>query len=68
MELTEILTAIANVGFPIVCCVVLFKLQGNLNNTLKDLAVTLATMNVRIDNIENALVKKGAINDSGSLQ
>ena len=58
MELTEILTAVSNVGFPIICCVVLFKLQGKLNDTLKDLAVTLATMNVRMDNIENALVKK----------
>lgn len=58
MEFQDILSAITNVGFPIVCCGVLFKLQGNLNNTLKDLAVTLAQMNVRIDNIENALVKK----------
>ena len=58
MEMTELLTAIANVGFPIVCCIVLFRLQNNLNGTLKDLAVTLAQMNVRIDNIENALVKK----------
>ena len=58
MELTEILTAISNVGFPIVCCVVLFKLQGKLNDTLKELSVTLATMNVRIDNIENVVVKK----------
>ena len=58
MELTEILTAISNVGFPIVCCVVLFKLQGKLNDTLKELSVTLATMNVRIDNIENVVVRK----------
>lgn len=58
MEFTEILTAIANVGFPIVCCIVLFKLQNNLNVTLKDLAVTLAVMNTRIDNIENAVTGK----------
>lgn len=58
MEFQDIISAITNVGFPIVCCGVLFKLQNNLNATLKDLAVTLATMNVRIDNIENALVKK----------
>ena len=65
MELTEILTAVSNVGFPIVCCVVLFKLHGKLNDTLKELAVTLATMNVRIDNIENAIVKK--VNNADSL-
>lgn len=64
MELTEILTAVSNVGFPIVCCVVLFKLQGKLNDTLKELAVTLATMNVRIDNIENAIVKKVSNNEN----
>ena len=58
MEFQDVLSAITNVGFPIVCCAVLFKLQNNLNATLKDLAVTLATMNVRIDNIENALVNK----------
>lgn len=58
MEFQDIINAITNVGFPIVCCGVLFKLQNNLNATLKDLAVTLATMNVRIDNIENALVTK----------
>lgn len=67
MEVSEIFTAISNVGFPIVCCVVLFKLQGKLNDTLKELSVTLATMNVRIDNIENALVKKVSNNES-SLQ
>lgn len=58
MEMTEILSAVANVGFPIVCCIVLFKLQGNLNKTLTDLSCTLAVMNSRIDNIEEAVVKK----------
>ena len=58
MEFQDVMNAITNVGFPIVCCGVLFKLQNNLNTTLKDLAVTLATMNVRIDNIENAVMKK----------
>lgn len=57
MELSEILSAISNVGFPIVCCIVLFKLQGKLNNTLSELSCTLAVMNSRIDNIENAVVK-----------
>ena len=66
MEMSEILTAISNVGFPIVCCIVLFRLQNSLNGTLKDLAVTLAQMNVRIDNIENALVRKVS-NDGNSI-
>lgn len=66
MEVGEIFTAISNVGFPIVCCIVLFKLQGKLNDTLKELSVTLATMNVRIDNIENALVKKVS-NDGNAI-
>lgn len=58
MEFAEIISAVANVGFPIICCVVLFKLQGKLNNTLTDLSATLAVMNERIDNIEEAVIKK----------
>lgn len=57
MEIQDIVNLITNVGFPIVCCGVLFKLQSDLNSTLKNLSVTLAEMNVRIDNIENTLVK-----------
>ena len=57
MEIQDVVNLITNVGFPIVCCGVLFKLQNELNNTLKSLSVTLAEMNVRIDNIENTLVK-----------
>ena len=57
MEISEIVTLVTNVGFPIVCCGVLFKLQGGLNETLKELSVTLGVMNERIDNIESALTK-----------
>ena len=58
MEIQEVVNLITNVGFPIVCCGVLFKLQNDLNSTLKALSVTLAEMNVRIDNIENTLVNQ----------
>ena len=58
MEFAEIISAVANVGFPIICCVVLFKLQGKLNSTLTDLSATLAVMNERIDNIEEAVIRK----------
>ena len=58
MESQELVNLITNVGFPIVCCGVLFKLQNDLNSTLKALSVTLAEMNVRIDNIENTLVNQ----------
>ena len=58
-EITEIIKEVSDVGFPIVCCIVLFKLQGKLNDTLKDLAVTLSAMNVRLDNMENVLIKLG---------
>lgn len=57
MEIQDVVNLITNVGFPIVCCGVLFKLQNELNGTLKSLSVTLAEMNVRIDNIENTLTK-----------
>ena len=60
MTFSEIMSAITNNGFPIVCCAVLFMLQSKLNDTLKELAVTLATMNERLDNVEDILVKRGA--------
>ena len=58
-EITEIIKEVSDVGFPIVFCIVFFKLQGKLNDTLKDLAVTLSAMNVRLDNMENVLIKLG---------
>ena len=60
----EIVTLITNVGFPIACCVVLFMLLNKLTKTMSDLNTTMAVINTRLDNIEDALkLKKAGDND-----
>lgn len=56
----EIVTLITNVGFPIACCVVLFMLLNKLTKTMSDLNTTMAVINTRLDNIEDALKLKKA--------
>lgn len=56
----EIVTLITNVGFPIACCVVLFILLNKLTKTMSDLNTTMAVINTRLDNIEDALKLKKA--------
>lgn len=56
----EIITLITNVGFPIACCVVLFMLLNKLTKTMSDLNTTMAVINTRLDNIEDALKLKKA--------
>lgn len=56
----EIVTLITNVGFPIACCVVLFMLLNKLTKTMSDLNTTMAIINTRLDNIEDALKLKKA--------
>ena len=41
MEVNDIITLISNVGFPIVCCGVLFWLNYKLQQTINDLKSTL---------------------------
>lgn len=53
----NIVTLITNVGFPIACCIVLFKQQNKLTQTLGEIGNTLNLMNERIDNIEASLQK-----------
>lgn len=60
----ELITLITNVGFPIACCVVLFILLNKLTKTMSDLNTTMAVINTRLDNIEDALkLKKGGTNE-----
>lgn len=60
----EIVTLITNVGFPIACCVVLFMLLNKLTKTMSDLNTTMAVINTRLDNIEDALKLKKAGDDN----
>lgn len=54
----EVVTLITNVGFPIACCVVLFVLLNKLTTTISNLNTTMAVINTRLDNIEDALKLK----------
>jgi hypothetical protein len=54
--IVEIIRLTTDVGFPIVCCAILFILYNKMADTLKELSVTLAEMNNRIDNIEDAVL------------
>lgn len=55
----QIIQLISNVGFPIACCIVLFMQQNKLTVTLHDISNTMAVMSARLDDIENALKKRG---------
>lgn len=54
MDVQVILSAIGSVGFPIVACVGLFYLY---DRTIKDLTVTLSSINTALDGIKETLDK-----------
>lgn len=58
----QIIQLISNVGFPIACCIVLFMQQNKLTVTLHDISNTMTLMSSRLDDIENALKKRGGMN------
>lgn len=51
-----LITAISTVGFPIAACCVMFFQNNKLQDTLKDICVTMQKMADAIDDLE----KKGA--------
>ena len=51
----EFVSIIQSVGFPIAACVALYIQQNKLTTTLSKLTETLAVINSRLDNIEDAL-------------
>ena len=48
----EISQLIANVGFPIVACIFMYKQQIELNKTITELSITLKGIDARLDNLE----------------
>lgn len=50
--ITELITG---VGFPIACCVVLFKQNSELQKVLTNLSNTLTSLNDRVGRIESKL-------------
>lgn len=55
-----LITAISTVGFPIAACCVMFFQNNKLQDTLKDICVTMQKMADAIDDLE----KKGADHES----
>lgn len=53
MGVNEITQLISGVGFPIVCCGILFKQNSELQATLKQISITLQSLSDRISNIED---------------
>lgn len=69
-EITSIVNAITNVGFPIVCCFYLFRLFQNVTTTMKELSdaiksveatltSTLTGIEIRLQEIEYCSKLKG---------
>lgn len=47
-----IIKLISNLGFPIVCCIVLFVQNNNFSKALNELTTTLQVMSERLEDIE----------------
>ena len=54
----DIVQLINSVGFPIVACVYMAKCNKELQATINNLTVTLASINERIGNIEDKVLTK----------
>lgn len=54
MDLTGVAQIISTVGFPIAACCVMFMQNNKLQDTLKEIAVTMQKMADSIDDLENS--------------
>jgi hypothetical protein len=61
MDANILIQAISTVGFPIAACCVMFMQNNKLQDTLKDISVTMQKMADAIDDMET----KGKENDKG---
>lgn len=53
MDLTGLAQIVSTVGFPIAACCVMFMQNNKLQDTLKEIAVTMQKMADSIDDLEN---------------
>lgn len=53
MDINTVSQLISGVGFPIACCIVLFKQNGDLQHTLTEISNTLQLLSERIKNLED---------------
>ena len=59
MDMTAITTLISSVGFPITACCVMWYQNSKMQETLKDVSVTMQTLVTEINNIKYDINKKG---------
>ena len=52
MDANPLITAISTVGFPIAACCVMFMQNNKLQDTLKDICVTMQKMADSIEDLE----------------
>lgn len=52
MDVDTLITAISTVGFPIAACCVMFIQNNKLQDTLKDICVTMQKMADSLDDLE----------------
>lgn len=52
MDTNTLITAISTVGFPIAACCVMFIQNNKLQDTLKDICVTMQKMADSLDDLE----------------
>ena len=57
MDVNALVTIISTVGFPIAACCVMFMQNNKLQDTLKDISVTMQKMADAIDDMEKAYDK-----------
>ena len=57
MDMTAITTLISSVGFPIAACCVMFYQNGKMQETLKDVSVTMQTLVTQINEIKTKFEK-----------
>jgi len=59
MDVNALVTIISTVGFPIAACCVMFMQNNKLQDTLKDISVTMQKMADAIDDMEKKNDNKG---------
>jgi hypothetical protein len=59
MDVNALVTVISTVGFPIAACCVMFMQNNKLQDTLKDISVTMQKMADAIDDMEKKNDNKG---------
>lgn len=55
MDFDSITALITTVGFPIFCCIIMFKQNSELQKTLVDISLTMQSLVTKIDQIEKEL-------------